>query len=206
MRNNPFHIAALGASAGGLKAIVEFFTHVKEDLAVSYVVILHSPRDHESKLRNIISRNTSLPVLHITDGLVPQANKIYIAPQSMNVSLSQGAFRLMEREPADLVNRTIDHFFISLSDELGENAIGVVLSGTGKDGTVGFDAIESKNGTTITQSPETAQFDGMPMSTILFRNPKYVVPPKEMSSVIKQILIRRQNTFQSYEAEDHFLN
>jgi two-component system, chemotaxis family, CheB/CheR fusion protein len=192
MRNNPFHIAAIGASAGGLQAIVEFFTHVKEDFTVSYVVILHSSREHKSELRQIISRNTPLDVFEITDGLELQANKIYIAPQSMNVSLRSGIFKLSARESGELVNRTIDHFFKSLSDELGENAIAVVLSGTGKDGSVGFGEIERKNGTTITQSPETAQFDGMPMSTILFRKPKFVVPPKEMGSVIKQILIRRQ--------------
>lgn len=192
MRHDPFHIAALGASAGGLQAIVEFFSQVKGEKSLSYVVILHSSRDGGSRLRQIISRCTPLEVIEITDGLEVKPNKIYVAPQTSNVTLSEGKFKLTVRDPHEL-NRTIDHFFTSLSDAIGENAIGIVLSGTGKDGTTGFSAIESKNGITITQSPETAQFNGMPVNTMLFRHPKYVVPPREMSSVIRQILKQKHN-------------
>jgi two-component system CheB/CheR fusion protein len=190
MRNNPFHIAALGASAGGLQAIVEFFTHVKDEGPVSYVVILHSTKDGKSNLREILSRCTQLEVINIEEGMQIRESKIYIAPQSMNVELEQGVFRTTKRESSELVNRTIDHFFKSLSNEVGEKAIGIVMSGTGKDGTEGFQAIDNKDGITITQSPETAQFDGMPMNTLLFHKPKHVVPPNVMGSVITDILTK----------------
>jgi two-component system, chemotaxis family, CheB/CheR fusion protein len=193
MRNNPFHIAALGASAGGLQAIVEFFTHVKDEGPVSYVVILHSLKNHKSNLREIVSRCTQLEVINIEEGMQIRQSKIYIAPQSVNVELEQGVFRTIRREPTELVNRTIDHFFKSLSNEAGEKAIAIVMSGTGKDGTEGFQAIDNNDGVTITQSPETAQFDGMPMSTLLFHKPKHVVPPNVMSSVITNILTQNNN-------------
>lgn len=192
MKNVPFHIAALGASAGGLNAIVEFFSQIKEAKGVAYVVLLHSLREGNSRLRGILSRYAALEVIDIEQGLEIKANKIYIAPSSKYVNLKGGKFHLTDRGPSELINRTIDHFFKSLSDDVGDKAIAIVMSGTGRDGTLGFQAVEAKNGITITQSPETAQFDGMPMSTLLFQKPMHVLPPKDMHSVITSVVAEKQ--------------
>ena len=188
MKDFPFYIAALGASAGGIRPLVEFFADIREADNISYVVILHSSRQDKSQLDQILARTSSLQVIKITDGLEIKANKIYIAPPSMNVSLDQKTFRLELRDPADMVNRTIDHFFTSLSEQVGAKAIGIVMSGTGRDGTNGFRAIENKKGITVTQTPETAQFDGMPVSTMMWDQPKFVSTPKEMGLLIHNII------------------
>jgi two-component system CheB/CheR fusion protein len=188
MRNNPFHIAALGSSAGGLKALVEFFSQIKEDNRITYIVTRHSARNGNGQLDNILSRLTSLEVVKIVNGMEILPNKIYISPQSHYVSVENGKFHLCYRDDSEIINRTIDHVFYSMSEELKERAIAIVLSGTGKDGTLGFQAIARNNGLTITQAPETAEFDGMPVNTMLFSDPKYIVPPSEMRSVIEKAI------------------
>jgi two-component system CheB/CheR fusion protein len=183
-----FYIAALGASAGGLKALVDFFTHVRDSSRIAYVVALHSLRDAKSSLPEIIGRVTSNEVIEISHGMEILPQKIFIHPPSMKVSLSNGKFELTERKSDEKINKTIDHLYFSLAEEAREKAIAVIMSGTGSDGTAGFHAIEKHNGTTIVQNPDTAQFDGMPLHSIRYDHPDYILSPAEMPGLIEELV------------------
>lgn len=183
-----FYIAALGASAGGLKAIIDFFANVRDSSGIAYVVALHSLREAKSHLPEIIGRVTRNEVIEITHGMEIRPQKIYIHPPSMKVSLSNGKFELTERKSDEKINKTIDHLYFSLAEEAREKAIAVIMSGTGSDGTEGFHVIEKYNGTTIVQNPETAQFDGMPLHSIKYDHPNYVLSPAEMPALIEELV------------------
>ena len=181
-----FLIVALGASAGGLKALTDFFCHVNQDTPASYVVAMHSPRDYKSQLPAIISRFTSLEVLEIHPGLSIEARKIYVCPPATTVSVRDGVFLLKTRPDIEVTNQTINHFFRSLAADAGENAVGIIMSGTGSDGTKGLQAIEERGGITIVQDPATAEFDGMPNHSIRFDHPDMILAPRQMATAIQQ--------------------
>lgn len=185
--NYDFHITAIGASAGGLQSIKTFFPKVDPDAPVAYVVILHSQRSAESHLANIISRVTPMPVIEVETGILIEPGKIYVSRPSSHLEIVNGIFKLTERPESEKINRTINHFFISVARDAKEKVIGVIMSGTGSDGTEGFHAIEAANGITITQDPNTAQFDGMPLTSIQYDHPSYILNPLEMPTVIAQI-------------------
>ncbi|MGC1242914.1 MAG: chemotaxis protein CheB [Chryseosolibacter sp.] len=191
MMKYDFYIAALGASAGGLKALHDFFSRVSDSQGIAYVVALHSLRDAKSHLKEILSRITRTEVTEITQRMKVLPNKIYVHPPGMKVSIKEGIFILTERDPEEKINKTIDHLFVSIAEDAGEKAIGIIMSGTGSDGTEGFKAIEGKNGTTIVQNPDTAEFDGMPLHSIRYDHPDHILNPLEMPSFIGQLLQRR---------------
>ena len=179
-----FLIVALGASAGGLKALTDFFSHVNAATPVAYVIAVHSPRDYKSQLPAIISRFTSLDVLEIHQGLSIEATKIYVCPPAMMVSVRDGVFLLRTRPEIAVTNETINHLFRSLAADASENAVGIIMSGTGSDGTKGLQAIEERGGITIVQDPATAEFDGMPNHSIRFDHPDMILAPNQMAAAL----------------------
>lgn len=182
-----FHIAALGASAGGVKALKDFFSAAKDASNIAYVVSLHSQRNYQSNLVSILSRVTSIPVVEIQQGMQIEPNRIFLPPPIMKVSLKDHHFLLTERPVLEVVNKTINFMFESAAAEAREKLIGIIMSGTGSDGTAGFHAIEKAKGITIVQDPATAEFDGMPNSSIKFDHPTYILHPSEMPAVVEQI-------------------
>ena len=188
-----FLIAALGASAGGLKALTDFFSHVRKDDPVAYVVSVHSHRDHKTQLPSIISRYTPLEALELKQGMALQPGKIYVNPPPMNVSISGGVFQLKKRLEHEVINHSIDYLFKSLAQDAKENAIGIIMSGTGSDGANGLNAIEKHHGTTIVQDPDTAEFDGMPINSIRFDHPDFILAPSDMPTAIARIIESRVN-------------
>lgn len=183
--NYDFYIAALGASAGGLKALKSFFSKVENTEKIAFIVALHSKRNYESYLAQILARHTSIPVVEIEQGMAVESNKIFVHPPSMNVTVKDGHFILSKRSAIELVNRTINHLFKSLAEDAGDKVIGVIMSGTGNDGTEGFHVIEKNKGITLVQNPETAEFDGMPTSSIKFDHPTFILPPDRMPKAIE---------------------
>ncbi|MBT1703730.1 chemotaxis protein CheB [Chryseosolibacter indicus] len=186
-----FYIAALGASAGGLKALKSYFSNVKDVENIAYVVVLHSKRDYESHLPQILARHTSTPIVEIEQGMAIERGKIFIHPPAMKVTLKEGHFILSERSSLELLNRTINHFLNSLAEDAKDKVIGVIMSGTGNDGTEGFHAIEKNRGITLVQDPETAEFDGMPNHSIKYDHPTFILPPDKMPKEIENYV--RQN-------------
>ena len=166
--NKNFHIVGIGASAGGLKAFEEFFKGipVKADINMAFVLVQHLAPDHKSILAELIRRYTSMPVFEVEDGIKVQPNCIYIIPPKFDMAFCTGTLELLEPISPHGQRLPIDFFFRSLAHDQQERSIGLVLSGTGSDGTLGIRAIKGEGGMVMVQAPESAEFDGMPQSAI----------------------------------------
>ncbi|MCF1183207.1 PAS domain-containing protein [Marichromatium gracile] len=159
------YVVAIGASAGGLDALERFFQCLPSDSGAAYVVIQHLSPDHKSMMGNLLARHTEMPVVTVTDGMRLEPNRVHLIPPANMMTVLGDALRLSPKNPRGLA-LPIDLFFTSLAKEFGRHAIGVVLSGTGSDGTRGAVAINDAGGLLLAQDPESAKFDGMPRSVI----------------------------------------
>ena len=177
-----FPVVGIGASAGGLAAFEAFFAGLPADRdpAMAFVLVQHLAPDHKSILGDIIQRCTRMAVHEVTDGMVVQPNSTYIIPPGHDMALLNGTLQLLKPSPARGQRLPIDFFFRSLAQDQRERAIGIILSGTGTDGTLGVRAIKGENGLVMAQNPESAEFDGMPRSAIGTGLVDYVMPPAEM--------------------------
>ena len=158
-------VVCLGASAGGLEALQDFFDFIPEDLDIPFVVVVHLSPDFKSLMPELLSKHTSMPVRAAEDGTLLRPNHVYIIPPNKNMILSDWRLRLQaqDRTPGHALNLPIDIFLKSLADSF---SIAVILSGTGSDGSRGIRSIKESGGVVLVQSLETAKFDGMPLSAI----------------------------------------
>jgi two-component system, chemotaxis family, CheB/CheR fusion protein len=179
-----FPFVALGSSAGGLEAIEAFLKNVPEDPGMAFVIVTHLDPQHPSLLAEIVSKVTTMEVVQAENDMVVRRNIIYVMPPGKGMITIGGTLRLSEREYNNEPFMPIDSFLISLAEAWKENAIAVILSGNGSDGTFGLRSIHSKLGMIMVQSPETAKYDGMPRSAIETGLVDYVIPPSEMPSLI----------------------
>ncbi|PWU11468.1 MAG: hypothetical protein C5B51_02600 [Terriglobia bacterium] len=159
-------VVGFGASAGGLEAITEVLRHLPEDPGMAIVFIQHLDPKHASMLTELLARATTMPVQQVTDGLKVDSNHVYVIAPNTCIAIRQGHLYLEPRQAAT-PHMPIDHFFRSLAEDQGSKAIGVVLSGTASDGTLGLKAIKEAGGIALAQDPETARFDGMPRSAVV---------------------------------------
>ena len=173
--DSPFAVVGVGASAGGLEAFTELLSHLPDDTGMAFVLIQHLDPSHESHLTELLSKVSKMPVCEVKGETRAQANHIYVIPPQCNLSISDGVLHSPPR-PAKGRNMPIDAFLRSLAAEKGSQALGVVLSGTASDGTLGLRAIKAAGGTTFAQEPGTAKFDGMPRNAIA-AGVDYVLPP-----------------------------
>lgn len=181
-----FPVVCLGASAGGLAAFEAFFSGVPSDTptGMAYVLVQHLAPGHKSMLTELIRRHTAMPVVEVEDRMVIQTDHVYIIPPNRVLGLREGKLVLSARS-ADAADRLpIDFFFKSVADEHGVHAVGVVLSGTGADGTEGVRAIRAQGGLTLAQTPDSAGFDGMPCSAIATGTVDYTLAPAAMHAHI----------------------
>lgn len=158
-------VVAIGASAGGLEALERFFTHCPPDTGAAFVVIQHLSPDHKSMMTDLLARYTSMKVRMVEEDLAIDANQIFLIPPASVMRIQDGRFRLTPKHP-HLLTLPIDIFFISLAENSGSRSIGVILSGTGSDGTRGAAAINTAGGFLLAQEPRESKFDGMPGSVI----------------------------------------
>lgn len=160
----PFFVG-IGSSAGGLEAVSTLAQNLSPDVNAVYILAQHMSPTHKSLLTALISRETPLPVVELQDGTTPVANTIFITPPNTDVILEDGKLRLVDPagHPAS-PKPSADRLFKSLAHEAGEHCVGVVLSGTGSDGSYGVQAIREAGGITIAQDVSTAKYDGMPQS------------------------------------------
>ncbi|MGV8877689.1 MAG: CheR family methyltransferase [Sphingobacteriaceae bacterium] len=159
------YIIGIGASAGGLEAIAAFFDYTPLD-AVSYIVVQHLSADFKSQMAQILSRHTKLHVVEVINNTAIIANTVYLIPSSSFMTIERGMLILSEKKDMPKPHLTVDHFFISLAKERGDKAIGIILSGTGHDGSRGIKAIQEAGGLVIVQDPKTAHYNEMPLSAI----------------------------------------
>ena len=161
-------VVGLGASAGGLTAFEKFFAGIPADSVPpqAFVVVQHLAPDRHSLLGELLQRHTTMPVAEITDGLTIAPGHVYIAPPDREVALEENTLRLRQPSATRGHRLPIDTFFCSLARARRERAVGIVLSGTGRDGTAGITAIKAQKGLVLVQSPASCDFDGMARSAI----------------------------------------
>ncbi|MGD9730710.1 MAG: chemotaxis protein CheB [Desulfamplus sp.] len=177
-----FPIVGLGASAGGLAAFEAFFSGMPADIepGMAFVLVQHLAPDHKSILTDIIRRYTRMQVFEVEDGMVVQPNCTYIIPPNRDMAFLNGTLQLMEPSAPRGQRLPIDFFFRSLAQDQHERAIGIVLSGTGSDGTLGVRDIKGEGGMVMVQNPASTEYDGMPRSAIATGLVDYEMPPAEM--------------------------
>lgn len=164
--NLPFPVVGIGASAGGVEALREFFAATPPESGMAFIVIQHLAPDHQSFMEEILGRCTPMPVRQISDGMSVEPNHVYVIRPGHTVTLERGHLRLGEPVEKRGHRRPVDDFFRSLAREQQESALAVVLSGTGTNGSAGAQAIKAAGGLCIAQDPDKAEFPGMPQSLI----------------------------------------
>ena len=177
-----FPIVGIGASAGGLAAFEAFFSGMPadQDPGMAFVLVQHLAPDHKSILADLIRRYTRMQVFEVEDGMVVQLNCTYIIPPNYDMAFLNGTLHLLEPAAPRGQRLPIDFFFRSLAQDQHERAIGIVLSGTGSDGTLGIRAIKDEAGMVMAQNPGSTEFDGMPRSASATGLVDYQLPPAEM--------------------------
>ncbi len=180
----PFPIVGIGASAGGLEAFSQLLRELPSDTGMAFVLVQHLDPRHESRLTDVLARTTAIPVITVTDGLRAEPDRVYVIPQNTDMTIANGAFGLTPRTNVEH-HMPIDHFFRSLALEQDGRAVGVVLSGTGSDGTLGLKAIKTEGGITFVQDETSAKYHGMPHSALLVAD--FVLPPGEIAGELARI-------------------
>ncbi len=175
-----FPVVGVGASAGGLEALESFFRNIKSDCGLSFVVIQHLSPDYKSLMGELLAKYTDMPIYRSEDGMRIKKNSVYLIPPKKNMTIFHNKLYLTDQRQTAGLNLPIDIFFRSLAEDHAERAIGVVLSGTGSDGTLGIRAIKGAGGMVMAQDEASAKFDGMPKSAIATGLVDYVLPPNEM--------------------------
>ena len=177
-----FPIVGIGASAGGLAAFEAFFSGMPADAdpGMAFVVVQHLAPDHQSILTALIQRTTRMKVFEVEDGMEVHVNCAYIIPPNRDMALLNGALHLLEPANPRGHRLPIDFLFRSLAQNQHEHAIGIVLSGTGSDGTLGLRAIKGAGGMAMAQNPASCGFDGMPRAALATGLVDYELPPAEM--------------------------
>ena len=173
-----FRIVGIGASAGGLDAFKRLLTEIPENTGMAFVLVQHLDPSHESILPEILQRVTKIPVIEITDDIPLAPDHIYIIPSNKMLTSTDGVLKLTDREKR--INLSIDIFFTSLAKVHQELAVGIVLSGSGTDGTVGLKAIKEYGGITIAQDRESATYDSMPQSAINAGVVDFILAPEKI--------------------------
>lgn len=173
-------IIAIGASAGGLDALEQFFSPVPADSGTAFVVIQHLDPTHQGILPELLQRATPMKVTQAANRSKVKPGCVYVIPSNKDLSILQGKLQLLDLVAPRGLHLPIDLFFRALADDQHERAIGVILSGMGSDGTLGLRAIKENAGLALVQSPESAQFDAMPRSAIETGLADIIAPPQEM--------------------------
>lgn len=177
-------VVAIGASAGGLEAIQEFFKHMKPDSGLSFVIIQHLSPDFKSMMAELLSRHSKMEIHVAEDEMPVEPNCIYLIPPKKNMTIHDGRLHLAEQDRGQIPNLPINLFFSSMASAQKENCIAIVLSGTGTDGSRGILDVSEAGGLVIAQDPRTAKFDGMPRSALVTKAVNKALPPKDMPSFI----------------------
>lgn len=180
-------IVAVGASAGGLEAFTRLLGALPAHIGMALVLTQHLDPTHPSHLTEILSRDSKLPVTEVVDGVHIEVDRVYVIPENAAMTITSGFLQLEAPNESRSRVLPIDGFLNSLAIECGENAVGVILSGTGTDGTLGLAAIKQAGGLTFAQDPETAQYDGMPRSAVDAGVVDVALSPEDLAEVLRRI-------------------
>lgn len=186
-------IVGIGASAGGLEALREMLAPARLPTGLAFVVVQHLDPNHESMLAQLLDRNTVLEVLQCAGGERVEADKVYIIPPGYGLAMRDGVLELTDFQQPRGMRRPIDDFFLSLAGDQQSNAACVILSGTGADGTTGLRAVKENGGLCVVQQPESARYDGMPLSAVGTGLIDFVKPAGEILKCLQGFFERRSS-------------
>jgi len=195
-----FPIVAIGASAGGLEAFSNLLRALPPEPGLALIFIPHLDPTHESAMVELLSRTTRLPVYQAAEGAQVNCNSLYVLPPNSDMTISDGILHLVRREAGRGQHMPIDTFFRALAEDQTTNAVGVILSGTANDGTLGMLAIKNNGGITFAQDADSAKYDGMPHSATAAGVVDFVLPPDR----IAQELIRLEQQPLREKGKDTF--
>jgi len=182
---SPLYYIAIGASAGGLEAIEHFVSNTPEDTDLAFIIVQHLSPDYKSLMVELLSKFTKIPVCRAKNHMKVEKNCIYLIPPKKNLTIFHGELLLSDQDRSIGINLPIDIFFQSLAEDQQNRAVGIILSGTGSDGTRGVRTIKEQGGMVMVQDEQSAKFDGMPRSAISTGLADFVLPAEEMP---KQLL------------------
>jgi two-component system, chemotaxis family, CheB/CheR fusion protein len=205
-----FFCIGIGASAGGLEALEGFFRNMSPEPNAAFVVVQHLSPDYKSLMVELLSKYTKLKVVRAEDGMPIVPNCIYLIPPKKNMTIFHNKLFLSEPVHHQVPNLPIDIFFRSLAEDFSDRAIGIVLSGTGSDGTLGIRAIKGAGGMIMAQNDISAKFDGMPRSAISTGLVDYVLPAEEMPEKLLKFIhhpfLEKKTDYPTISENDNSLN
>lgn len=203
----PF-IAGIGSSAGGIEALISLVSNLPEDVNASLVIAQHLSPSHKSQMSDILARETKYTVKEISQNMVVDKNTVYVGPPGYHIVYRDGRLKLEEKPEEISPKPSVNILFESLAEELGDHSIGIVLSGTGSDGSRGLRTIKSAGGFAIVQSPETAKYDGMPSASLKAVEVDRVLSPDEIGQEIASFTSNIVESFfpKSDEDRDRLMN
>lgn len=183
-QENCFYVVGVGASAGGLEALQEFFEQMPGETGAAFIVVQHLSPDYKSLMSELLARHTEMEVSVALDDEPVLPNHVYLIPPKKELTIRERKLRLVDQHNMNGVNLAIDTFFKSLAEDCKEYAIGIVLSGAGSDGAVGIRYIKESGGMIMAQKPESAGFNSMPLSSIGTGLVDFVLAPEEMPAAL----------------------
>lgn len=179
-----FLIVGMGASAGGLETLEEFFGATPDKPGMAFVIVQHLDPTHKSLMVHLLKNHTKMEVTEVIDNTKVVPNHVYVIPPNKDMAIFNGILHLMEPTVARGFRKPIDFFLRSLAEDQGEKAVGIILSGTGTEGTLSLKNIKGHGGLSIVQDPKTAKYDGMPRSAIAAGVEDFVLPVKEIPKLL----------------------
>lgn len=182
-------VVAVGASAGGLRALRELLSALPGDLPASILVIQHLDPHHYSIIAQILAKHTALAVKQAEDGEIPERGTVYIAPPDAHLLINAGgAISLEKSERVHYVRPSVDVLFKSVAERYGASVIAVILTGAGSDGGDGIRAVKAAGGVTIVQDPETADYSGMPSTAVATGAVDHVLPLEAVAGKLIELV------------------
>lgn len=182
------HVVAIGASAGGLEAIHEFFDHLPTTENLAFIIIQHLSPNYKSLLVELVAKHTQMNVYEAREDELIEENCVYVIPNNKMITVEEGKIKLAEKDQGKLPNTAIDTFMHALASDFMERSVAIILSGTGTDGTKGAKTVKENGGLVMVQDPDNAKFDGMPQSAIAAGLADVIATPKEMPDILLKYL------------------
>ncbi len=186
------YVVGIGASAGGLEAFEQFFSHVPPDSGLVFILVPHLEPTHKGMMPELLGRHMKMQVVEAEDGMAVQPNHVYVIPPNADLAILHGQFQVLEPAAARGMRMPIDFFFRQLATDQKEKAIGILLSGMGSDGTAGLKAVKEHLGMAMVQDPASAKYDAMPRSAINAGLVDYVAPAEELPAKLLQYVNHTQ--------------
>ncbi len=172
-----FPVVGIGASAGGLEAFTQLLSHLPAQTGMAFVLVQHLAPKHKSALPDLLARATRIPIAEVKDGMQVEPDHVYVIPPDTNMTISDAKLHLVRRAASEQ-HMPIDFFFRSLAEDLKTKAIGVILSGTAYDGTIGMKAIKAEGGITFAQDEKSAKYPDMPRHAVAAGCVDFILPPE----------------------------